>query len=117
MGRLTQEQPKRSQGTQRGRKCVEGLEKSFVGSASADAFWWHRHSCLWWDRHSCLSFLLDHVRPREGQECPSTRPHITGRNAYATKRHASAEADPTQPYATNSFFLFSALSASSANSV
>jgi hypothetical protein len=33
----------------------------------------------------------DHVRPREGQECPSARPHITGKNAYATK----AEADPT----------------------
>src|SRR4051794_34961406 len=45
---------------------------------------WHRHSCLWWDRHSCLSIWDHHVRPREGQECPSARPHITGKNAYAT---------------------------------
>src|SRR4051794_29214018 len=26
---------------------------------------------------------------------PSTQPHITGKNACATQRHASAEADPT----------------------
>src|SRR6266480_1626441 len=33
---------------------------------------------------ACL-FSGNHVRPREGQECPSTRPHITDKNVYATE--------------------------------
>src|SRR3954447_26528085 len=83
-------------------RSLEG-DTPFVRSASVS---WHRHSCRWWDRHSCLSLFPEiNVRLRKGQECPSTQPHITGRNARATecfrrcRADASAEADPTQNFA------------------
>src|SRR4051794_13284940 len=57
--------------------------------------WWHRHSCLWWDRRSCLSLLRGSSAASGDRNVPA-RPHITGKNAYATVRDASAEADPTR---------------------
>src|SRR4051812_37480273 len=73
-----------------------GRGDMLVGSALADAFGGTGiPACGGTDIPVCL-LLADYVRPREGQECPSTRPHVTGKNAYATQRHASAEADPTE---------------------